>query len=171
MHPIRRLLAAALLTLAIPLIAACSDLAADSPLAHARRSPEALADAGLAALIAGDRDGLQALLVDRDEYERLLWPLLPDRHQVDFDFVWGMSAPRNRKALNNLLSDYEGLGMEVVSVDLGAVVETYEGMTLYKDARMTVRRTDTGAEGVLPMMDVVVEMGGGWKFLNFRDDV
>ena len=53
----------------------------------------------------------------------------------------------------------------------GEKIEEYEGFTLYQEARMTVRRTDTGAEGLIPLMDVVVEMGGGWKFLNFGEDL
>jgi hypothetical protein len=149
---------------------ACTDLVADSPLENSRRTPEALAEAGLAALTAGDEEALEELLIGREEYETVVWPLLPDGEYVDFDFVWGMSAPRNRKALRNLVADYRSVPMELISVELGDEIEAYEGLVLYKEARMTVRRTDTGAEGILPMMDVLVHMGGGWKFMNFRDD-
>lgn len=174
MHPLSTLartfvMAVAILSTGLA-ASACSDLAADSPLAHARTTPETLAEAGLEALTAGDEDALNRLLLSRDEYRDIVWPLLPDGEYVDFDFVWGMSAPRNRKALRNLVSDYQTIAMELVSVDLGDEIEEYEGLTLYKEARMTVRRTDTGAEGILPMMDVLVHMGGGWKFMNFRDD-
>lgn len=150
---------------------ACSDLVADSPLGNARRSPEALAEAALEALSEGDREALEALLVNREEYEDVIWPILPDGQYVTFDFVWGMSAPRNRKALRKLLTDYTGVPMELVSVDLGADVEEYDGLTLYRDARMTVRRTDTGVEGLIPMMDALVEMDGSWKFLNYGEDL
>ena len=61
--------------------------------------------------------------------------------------------------------------MDLVGVELGDDVEAYEEFSLYRDARIRVRRTDTGAEGLLPLMDTVVEMGGGWKFMNFIDDV
>lgn len=149
---------------------ATSHLATDSPLSGARTSPEALARAALLALQQNDTASLRSLLVSRDEYEQVLWPLLPDRDYVTFEFVWGMSAPRNRKALRNLLSDYATLDLELVDVDLGTDIEEHDALTLYREARMRVRRTDTGIEGILPLMDAVVHVGGGWKFLNFRDD-
>lgn len=152
-------------------LAACSDLATGSPLSNARKSPEALARAALSAVAVEDHDALNELLITRDEYENLLWPLMPDRHYTDFKFVWGMSAPRSRKGRREVVNDYRGLPLELVSVELGEETEEYETFVLWKDVRMTVRRTDTGEEGVFPLMDVLVEMDGGWKFMNFREDV
>lgn len=68
------------------------------------------------------------------------------------------------------MEDYRGIPMSVVAVDLGEEVESYDDFVLYRDTRLTVRRKDTGEEGVLPLMDVIVEMGGGWKFMNFKED-
>ncbi len=68
-------------------------------------------------------------------------------------------------------SQYEGIPLEFARVDLGDELESYDQFTLYKEARMTVRRTDTDEEGMIPLMDVLVEMGGGWKFLNFAEDL
>lgn len=152
-------------------LAACSDRATGSPLSEARRSPEALARAALDAVSAGDEDRLAALMVRRDEYERLLWPVLPDREQMPFDFAWSITAPRSRKARRSAIAEYEGvaLELELERVELGNDVERYPDFTLYRRSRMWVRRTDTGAVGVLPLMDTVVEMGGGWKFMNFVD--
>lgn len=150
---------------------ACSDMATGSPLSNARKSPEALARSALAAVAVEDHDALNQLLITREEYETLLWPVMPDRHQMTFAFVWGMTAPRSRKGRREVMNDYRGLPLELVSVELGEEKEEYEAFTLWKDARMTVRRTDTGEEGVFPLMDVLVEMDGGWKFMNFREDV
>lgn len=152
--------------------AACSreGVPLSSPLQHAEPTPEALAEAALVAMAAADTAGVERLLVSRAEYEQVLWPLLPDRDYVTFEFVWGMSAPRNHKALHNLMAEYGTLDMELLSVELGTEVEHHESLTLYRDARMLVRRTDTGVEGIFPLMDALVYIGGGWKFLNFRDD-
>lgn len=152
-------------------VAACSDVAASSPLQDAQRSPEALAEAALAALAASDDVALAALSVRRDEYETLLWPSLPDTAHVTFEFVWGMSEPRTRKARRAQMGEYGGLPLELMRVELGEEVEEYDTFTFFKDSRMWVRNTDTGAEGQLPLMDVLVEMDGGWKFLNFRDEL
>jgi hypothetical protein len=152
-------------------VSACSDLAKDSPLANARTSPEVLARAALKAVTEDDEETLVALMVTREEYEALLWPSLPDRDYMPFDFVWSITGPRSRKARREVLAEYGGVPLELVRVDLGEDVESYEEFTLYKDARMTVRRKDDGREGVFPLMDVLVVMDGGWKFLNFVEDV
>jgi hypothetical protein len=138
---------------------------------NARTSPEALARAAVEALNAGDEKALDSLRITREEYETLLWPVLPDKDHVPFEFVWSVTGPRSRKARREVMGEYEGITLEFVRVDLGEEVESYDEFTLYKDARMTVRRTDSGDEGLIPLMDVLVEMGGGWKFLNFAEDL
>lgn len=154
---------------ALALVAACSGLATDSPLSNARTSPEALARAALDAIARQDPDGLAGLLITRDEYETLVWPSLPDSQQMPFSFVWGMAAPRSRKARNEALYDYRNVPLDVVGVELGDEVEAYENFALYHHVRLTVRRTDTGQEDQLELMDVLIEMGGGWKFMNFHE--
>ena len=148
----------------------CSDVATDSPLAHARTSPEALARAALEALEAGDEVALRTLMITREEYEELLWPVLPDRNQMPFEFAWSVTGPRSRAARRAVLNEYRGLPLELDRVALGADVESYDEFSLYRRSRMHVRRTDTGTVGVLPLMDTLVEMEGGWKFMNFVDD-
>ncbi len=152
-------------------VSACSDLAADSPMGNARISPEALAEAALEAMAESSDSALDALRVSREEYERLLWPVLPDKNHVPFEFVWSVTGPRSRKARREIMQDYGGLPLELVAVDLGTETEEYPEFVLFQEARMTVRRTDTGEEGQIPLMDVLVEMGGGWKFLNFSEDL
>jgi len=162
---------AILLLLAALSLSGCSDLAKDSPLANARTSPEALALAALEAVSADDEDSLASLMITREEYETLLWPSLPDRSYMPFDFVWSLTGPRSRKARREVLAEYGGMPLKVVRVDLGEDVEAYDDFTLYREARMTVRRADTGQEGTFPLMDVLVVMDGGWKFMNFVEDI
>jgi hypothetical protein len=164
----RRIGALALLAVTV---VGCSDLVAKSPLSESRRSPEALARAALEALRDSDQDALAALRVGRDEYETLLWPELPDRNHAPFEFVWSITHPRSRKARRIAVEEYGGLPLELVRVDLGEEIGAYESFTVYRNARMTVRRTDTGQEGTIPLMDAVIEMGGGWKFLNFAEEL
>lgn len=149
----------------------CTDMAADSPLKNARASPEALARAALEALSASDSTALADLMVSREEYLELLWPSLPDRNHVPFEFVWSLTGPRSRKARREALGELGGVPLELIRVDLGEKIEAYEEFTLYQEARMYVRRLDTGQEGPIALMDVVVQMRGGWKFLNFGEDL
>ncbi len=155
------------LLLLVSALAACSDLAEASPLANAYKSPEALADAALAALAERDDVALRELMITREEYETLLWPSMPDREHMPFDFVWSVTGPRSRKARGEALDRFGGLPMELVSIELGDEVERYDDFALHKGATMKVRRGDTGEEGRLPMIDVLVELGGGWKFMNY----
>jgi hypothetical protein len=169
--PAHRLARLLLLLTGLVAVSACSDLAADSPLAHARKSPELLAGAALRAIAASDAEALELLRVTRDEFEDLIWPVLPDREQMPFNFAWGMTQPRSRKARRTVMDDFGGVDLQLLSVDLGDDVEMYPGVTLYREARMRVRRADTGEEGLFPLMDTVVRIGDGWKFVNFADDV
>ena len=159
----------------MPVAAACgelrSEVAPDSPLAEARISPEALAEAALEALAARSDSALAALMITRAEYETLLWPVLPDREHMPFAFVWSVTGPRSRSARRNVLGELGGAPLELVRVELSDDVEPYEAFTLYRGARMTVRNTRTGEIGMIPLMDALVEMEGGWKFMNFRDDL
>lgn len=148
-------------------LTACSELAEASPLTNAYTSPEALAEAALVALAERDDEALRDLMITREEYETLLWPSMPDREHMPFDFVWSVTGPRSRKARGEALDRFGGLPLELVSIDLGDDVERYEDFALHKGATMTVRRGDTGEEGRLPIIDVLVEMGGGWKFMNY----
>ena len=149
----------------------CSDVAGSSPLVGARTSPEALAKAALGAMKEQDDEALRALMITEAEYEQLLWPSLPDSRSVPFAFAWGMNAPRSRKARRENIARFGELPLDLVRVDLGDEIESYEDFTLYLNARMTVRNRETGQEGLIPLMDALVEMGGGWKFMNFKDDL
>jgi len=170
--PLKALVALAMVVCLTAGVSGCStsEVAADSPLTNAYRTPEALAAAALEAIAAQDEDALQLLLITREEYETLVWPILPDsRGSTTFDFVWSISSPRNRKARREVLEDFRGIPLEVVTVDPGDEIEAYDDFVLYKEAILTVRRTDTGEEGRMGFLDVLIEMDGGWKFMNFKE--
>lgn len=155
--------------LLVLMLAACGG--GDTALANARPTPDALASAALEAIEAGDEDALAGLMITRAEYETLLWPALPDRDQMPFEFAWSVTAPQSRKARRRALSEYHGVPMELERVELGDDVERHDGFALHRRSRIRVRRTDTGVVGMLPLMDGLVEMDGRWKFMNFVDDV
>lgn len=158
----------------VAVAAACAEstLATDSPLSNAYVSAEALGEAALAAMAQQNESSLALLLIERDEYESLLWPEMPDGQYTPFDFIWSQTGPPSRNAQGKVMREYRDVALELVSIDLGSEddIERYPSFTLYQNARMTVRRGDTGTEEVLPLMDALVEMGGGWKFMNYRDD-
>lgn len=147
----------------------CSRADARVPLADTRGSEKALVQSVLDAVAAKDEATLRSLLVTKDEYEHVLWPEMPDQKYTPFSFVWSLNAANNRKGLNQLLERYGGMEMEVVSVELPEDPEVYDSFTLYPGTRVTVRRKDTGQEGILPSFDVLVKYGRVWKLMNYDE--
>lgn len=169
-HTIRRVSRRVVMAALIALTAqGCSQAAASPRLENAERNEEALVEAVLEALSAEDRVALQGFLISRDEYETLLWQEMPDKEHTPFDFVWGLNEANTRKALSQLLSEYGGMELELVAVDFPEEPESYESFRLHMGVRVTVRRLDTGEEGILPTFDVLVEYGRQWKLLNYDE--
>ncbi len=132
-------------------------------------SPEDLIRTALVAVANEDRSALAALLVTREEYETVLWPELPDGRYTPFEFVWSLASTNNRKGLRQLLAEYGGMRLELVSVTFDGEPEVHDHFTLHPDVRVTVRRMDDGVEGTLPSFDVLVKVGGGWKLMNYDE--
>jgi hypothetical protein len=154
---------------ALPALQACNRAEASPALANAAGSEEALVEAVLEALVDSDRVALQGFLVSREEYETLLWPHMPDQEYTPFEFVWGLNEVNTRKGLDQLLSGYGGIEMELVGMDFPSEPEVYDNFTFHIDVDVMVRRTDTEEVGVLPSFDVLVEYGGTWKLLNYDE--
>lgn len=165
----RRVRQMLLLGLAVILLQGCRDADARSPLANAERSEGALVEAVLGALADKDRVALQGFLLSRAEYETFLWPELPDSEHTPFEFVWSLNEVNSRKGLNQLLSTWGGMTLELVSVNFTEEPEVHDSFTLHPGVEVTVRRADTGEEGILPSFDVFVEYGGSWKLLNYDE--
>ena len=154
------------LVMALTSLAACSDAAANSPLENARSSKEAVARALLEAVEDRDTAAIRALVVTREEYEELIWPELPDRDQMPFDFAWSLNRAGSRKGIAELVDRLGGAPLALESFHFDEDPEVYAGFTLHRGARVLARRGDTGAIGRVPSLDVLVEYGGGWKLMN-----
>jgi len=150
-------------------VVACGGTEATSPLHGTRGSKEALVQSVLDAVAAKDHVALQSFLVTREEYERFLWPAMPDKEYTPFNFVWSLNETNSRKGLRQLLQRYGGLSLELVSVELGEDPERYGSFTLYPGTKVKVRRRDTGQEGILPSIDVLVRYGRAWKLMNYDE--
>ena len=147
----------------------CAEASARTPLVDSRESAEALAEAVLEALNHEDKAALQGFLLSREEYEDHLWPEMPDGEYTPFDFVWSLASANNVKGLGQLLAEYGGMHLEVVSITFTEEPEVYDSFTLHLGAEVLVRNPETGDEGVLPSFDVFVEYGAGWKLMNFDE--
>lgn len=157
------------LGMAAVVLAGCADVRAEGPLRNAEPSREALVRSVLDALERHDTTAIRELRVTREEYETLLWPSLPDRHQMPFAFAWSVTEPRSRKALREVMFRLGGVPIELRGVDFEKEAEIYPDFTLHRGAVVTGRRRDTGEEGRLTFFDVFVEYGGQWKLLDIDE--
>ena len=80
-------------------------------------------------------------------------------------------AMNTRKAVRQLENNYGGLPIEIVALEMPGEeeLESYEDFTFHVGVKVTVRRRDTGEEGVLPSFDGFLEYGGRWKLLNYGE--
>jgi hypothetical protein len=163
---LRRAVRATVLALAAT---ACAEASAGVVMEGFSESAEDVIRTALTAVEHQDRVALAALLVTREEYETILWPELPDRQYTPFEFVWSLASTNNRKGLRQLLAEFGGVSLELVSVTFDGEPEVHDHFTIYPDARVRVRRKDDGIEGTLPSFDVLVKVGGGWKLMNYDE--
>ena len=147
----------------------CSDLAAGSPLAHARTSEEAVVREVFRALEAHDTAAVRALLVTREEYETLLWPEMPDRLQMPLDFSWSLKVASRTRGLRDMMEHLGGAPLALESIRWTKDPEVYPSFTLHRGAEVLARRTDRDAAGVVPSFDVFVEYGGAWKLVDLDE--
>ena len=150
-------------------LAGCAEAAAESPLAGAYASKEALVERAVEALERHDTTAMRALRITREEYETLLWPEMPDSEQMPFEFVWSVTEPRSRKALREVMGKLGGVPHEVLSIEFDGEPEVYESFRLHRDAVVTARRGDTGEVGRLTFFDVFGEYRGTWKLMDFDE--
>lgn len=149
--------------------AGCADVARARAMAHARESPEAVARAVLDAIERRDEAKLRRLLVSGEEHRNLLWPHLPERETLPFDYVRQLNMHNTTEGIEEALRTYGGAEFELLRVEFRREPEHYDDFTLHKGARVWVRRASDGEEGYIEILDVLVEWNGRWKPFNYAE--
>ncbi len=159
----------ALLLLVPLLVGGCSNGQARQigPLADAHPGAEALGRAVVAALREADRASLERYLVTREEHRELLWNALPERSYFSFEYARDVNERNTRKAIQRALERYGSVPLEFVEIRFGEDPEVYPEFVLRRGAQLRVRHPESGEEGTLPILDVVLELGGGWKPMHY----
>ncbi|UCG86076.1 MAG: hypothetical protein JSW71_19565 [Gemmatimonadota bacterium] len=153
----------------LPLVAMATPGCGKPGFDNSYHSMEQLAQAVLDALELKDEEALWALIITPEEHETLLWEHLPESRTYSFDYVRQWSERNSRKGLRNALARFGGIDYDLIDIEFTEEPEEYPDFTVYFGTRLHVRRTDTGASGVLPVLDVVVERNGQWKLMNFEE--
>lgn len=149
--------------------AGCADVAQARAMAHARESPEAVARAVLDAIERRDEVELRRLLVTREEHRELLWPHLPERETLPFEYVRELNMHNTTEGIDEALRTYGGDELEFVRIEFRGEPEHYESFTVHRGARVWVRRASDGEEGYIETLDVLVEWSGRWKPMNYAE--
>lgn len=157
----------AVATLAIA--TACTVVEGATRLENSFASADAVAIAALDALKRGDRAALERFLVTRDEHQGLLWDALPESKHLTFADARSLNLRNTRKALTKALRDYRSEEYEFIRLEFTKSTEAYEHFTLYRGARIWVKRTSDGVVGSLRFLDVLLEYRGRWKPMNYDE--
>jgi len=143
----------------------------DTPFTGGAPSPEALARKVLAALEAGDMDGLQALRVTGDEFAQILWPEFPQSRPITNNRVGDVYFFLDRRCHSGIstgLSDWGGEKLELRGLTYEVGRAPYTNFTLYDGVRIHVRRAN-GEEAVLKFVGTLAERKGVWKIYAYSD--
>lgn len=143
-----------------------------APLEHTFGSPEALAEAVMEAIAAGDLASLRALALTEEEFRHDVWPELPvarPERNVPFEFVWEMLEQNSTGHLRQTASVFGGQPLDLVRVEFGAPATTYSDVTVHRNTQLVVRTPD-GAEKMVRMFGSAIEKNGGWKVFSYVVD-
>ena len=173
---VRRALAGAgLVALCLLLAGGCGRPAArdaPSPLGHAFESPEAVAEAVLAALAEEDGPLLLALALSEMEFRTVVWPELPSSRPergLPFEYAWGDLHQKSTNELRRLLARAGGTRYELLDVSFDGESTPYETFTVHRDSRLRVRDA-AGAERELRLFGSVLQRGGEYKLFSYVAD-
>ena len=143
-----------------------------APLGATYPTLDAMAEAVIAAVEAGDAGGLQALALTEQEFRSHVWPELPasrPERNVPFDFVWGMLRQNSQGHLQQTLSRFKGKDLTLVRVRTAGESTDYEGVTVHRDTELVVK-DESGTEQQVRLFGSTIEQNGRYKVFSFVVD-
>ena len=143
-----------------------------APLSQTYPSLEAVAEAAIAAAVAGDPVGLRALSLTEDEFRVHIWPTLPasrPERNVPFAFVWGTLHQNSEGHLQQSIHALRGQRLSLVRAEIAGETTDYGTVRVQRDTRLVVR-DDSGTERSIRLFGSVVEQGGRYKIFSFVVD-
>jgi hypothetical protein len=138
-------------------------------------SPRALVDAALAAFSARDTATLAALLITRDEYMRVIYPELGahfasarDTRRQTMEFLWENQSMNARQGLRKALRELGGKTLTTSYIEFTEGSKAFPSYTIHEGTEVTVFMPD-GSTATVHALGSIVEMGGRYKLLSYRD--
>ena len=139
-----------------------------APLANTLSSPEAVAEAVVEAMQAGDLERLRALALTEEEFRAHVWPELPvSRPEVNapFDFVWNTLHDRSELFLRQRVGSFQGQSLDVKAVTFAGGTSTYGDVEVHRDTELVIGG-ETGDRRVR-LFGSLIEQDGAWKVFSY----
>jgi hypothetical protein len=139
-----------------------------APLSNTLPSPEAVAEAVVAAMQAGDVEGLRELALTEDEFRAHVWPELPiSRPEVNapFEFVWGSLHEKSERFLGRTVEALRGRSMDVKAVAFTGEASEYGDVEVHRSTELVIAG-DAGDQRVR-LFGSMIEQNGAWKVFSY----
>jgi hypothetical protein len=143
----------------------------DIQLDGGEKSPEDLARRIVTAVCAGDKNGLRELMVNADEYEKILWPEFPQSRPATnwtAPEAWHRHLLKANSGADEGLESYSGKDLIFDSVTCDRGCEAYTNFNLYRDIHIHTH-TPEGGEVTMSFAVSFVERNGTWKVHMYKD--
>lgn len=138
------------------------------PLAGTRDSAQAVAQAVIDGLAAGDRVALATLALSEPEFRDRVWPELPaarPERNLPFSYVWGDLHQKSEESLSALLAAHAGQRYTLVDLRFGDQTP-YQTYTVHRTATFVVRDA-AGQAHDLRLCGSMIEQDGRWKVFSY----
>ncbi len=138
-------------------------------LTHSASSIDELAGWALDAIENKDVDRLHEIRINRNEFEKYLWPEFPASHNnVPFNFAWDNLAGKSGKGARRAVAALGGQAFYLQHVYFLDSLDTYPSFVIHTKSVLVVKDKN-GETKELQFCGSIVERKGEFKFLSYRD--
>lgn len=136
-------------------------------------SPQAVAEAVVAALDARDRPALERLSVNEQEFRDLVWPRQPaarPERNIPWEYAWRSLAARSRYQLAGRLGEWvRGRRATVVGVTFAGETTDYGAYRVHRRSVVTLRDA-AGRVETIRVFGSLIEQGGRYRVFSYVVD-
>ena len=136
-------------------------------------SPQAVAEAVVAALDARDVRALERLSVNEQEFRQLVWPRQPaarPERNIPWEYAWRSLAARSRHQLKGRLSEWtRGQRFTVVGLKFAGETTDYGAYRVHRRSVVTLR-DGMGRLETIRVFGSLIEQGGRYRVFSYVVD-
>ncbi|MCG6920368.1 MAG: hypothetical protein LJF15_04675 [Acidobacteria bacterium] len=133
-------------------------------------SPEALTEAFLQALEAGDRPRLEGLALSAQEFQLEVFPEMPAYGNIPPDLAWSQLAARSLYGLSTVLHAQRGRSWELEEIVFRGGQTAYQTFVVHREPMLRLRDRRTGEEREMALFGSLLEHDGRYKLFSFNID-